>query len=128
MIDSTMDGIVYCFVDRGMPATWHHQIEADAQVESYFSDWPNPEVMRIFAPASLTPRELAQDGLFLVKANLNETYGFGQGFKFRIPAELKEDIAKELWRAGYTPRRIVRGQIGLDAHQSLAQALQFNPQ
>jgi len=88
-----------------------------------FKDWEHPAVTRIYRSSTMSERELAQDGLFLVKGSLAEGPGLGQGFKFRVPAEVKEKVVRELWWAGYTPRRMVRGPKGEESHRNLANAL-----
>lgn len=62
-------------------------------------------------------RELAQDGVFLVQGDLGKDPEFGgtKQFKLCIPRWAKANIVEELWLAGYTPERIVRGEIGQKA-------------
>jgi hypothetical protein len=59
-------------------------------------------------------RELAQDGLFLVQGDFQPSPQFGgtESFKICIPHWAKARIIEELWLAGYTPERIVRGVMG----------------
>ncbi len=136
-IDSTHDGLMYVFFRgnggltvRGFyydeqPDEFDDEMDnlAPDSVEDSFKDWDHPEVLRIYRASSSSERELAQDGLFLVKGSLSSGHGFGQGFKFRVPAEAKEKVARELWMAGYTPERIVRGPKGRSAHKELARML-----
>ena len=137
VIDTEHDGILYSFMlgslgltMRGFyydqkPENFDDEMDniAPESIENSFKDWEHPEVLRLYRSSSASDREIAQDGYFLVKGALKEGYGFGQGFKYRIPAEVKEKIAKELWLAGYTPERMIRGPKGLAAHKKLAKTL-----
>jgi hypothetical protein len=135
-IDTNHDGILYLFM-RGTGLTargyYYDQRSPDFDVEidelapknlkSSFVDWPHPEYFRIYKSSTSSPRELAQDGWFLVRGVLNPKPQFGQGFKFKVPAAAKAQIAKQLWISGYTPERMVRGQKGYDAKTRLAETL-----
>ena len=130
-IDTDNDGILYSFMTPGMtvrgfyydtkPQAFNEEDDSivPINVKDSFVDWVHPEILRIYISSSSIDRVVAQDGLFLTKGLLQEGYGFGQGFKFRIPGKCKTKIARELWLAGYTPRRIVRGVNGEIAYQSL---------
>jgi hypothetical protein len=133
-INSEIDGLLYVFlrgngglIARGCyyehaPPNFDPEYD-DVTPESIldsFKSWDHPEVTRIYRSSTMSERELAQDGLFFVKGSLDEGPGLGQGFKLRVPAEIKETVAKELWWAGYTPRRILRGPRGESAHRKLA--------
>lgn len=136
-IDSTNDGVLYVFLHgngglavRGYyydekPEGYDEEMDevAPSSVEDSFKDWKYPDVLRIYRPVLRNNRELAQDGLFLVKGCLSEDLNLGQGFKFRVPAGAKTQIARELWRAGYTPERIVRGPKGRAGHLELSSNL-----
>lgn len=138
-IKHEIDGVLYVFFrgNGGLIARGYYYDErpenldsemddvAPTSVEDSFKDWKHPEVHRVYRSSTMSERELAQDGLFLVKGSLADGPGFGQGFKFRVPAEAKEEIARELWRAGYTPKRIVRGPKGESAHLVLAERLKM---
>lgn len=138
-IDTEHDGILYSFSigSNGLifsgfyydekPENFDNESDniAPEFVENSFKDWDHPEILRLYRSSSTSDREMAQDGYFLVKGSLKEGYGFGQGFKYRIPAKVKCKIAKELWLVGYTPERMVRGPIGRDAHKKLAEELGF---
>ena len=137
LIDKEHDGILYSFMIgnsgltmRGFyydekPENFDNEMDniAPKSIENSFKNWEHPEILRLYKSSSASDREIAQDGYFLVKGALKEGYGFGQGFKYRIPAEVKHKIAKELWLAGYTPERMVRGPKGQEAHRNLARIL-----
>jgi len=136
-INTDIDGVLYVLIggNPGMTVRgYYHEVipevfdpeyddVAPESVEDSFKDWEAPTVFRIYKSGTMSERELAQDGLFLVKGSFDEGPGFGQSFKFRVPAEAKQRIARELWRAGYTPRRIVRGPKGESGHVKLAKEL-----
>lgn len=137
-IDDSKDGLIYAFFPGGnmpirgryydyIPENYDEEMDElpIENVELCFRDWEAPEVLRLYQSSFLTPRELAQDGSFLVKGALTDKYGFGQGFKFRVPAEVKVNIVRELWLAGYTPKRMVRGELGLAAHKKIESDLNF---
>ena len=91
-IDTNHDGILYLFM-RGTGLTargyYYDQRSPDFDVEidelapknlkSSFVDWPHPEYFRIYKSSTSSPRELAQDGWFLVRGVLNPKPQFGQG-------------------------------------------------
>jgi hypothetical protein len=136
-IDTKLDGLLYSFMQgnggltmRGFyfdekPEDFDEEMDniAPSSIEESFKNWVHPEIMRLYKSSSTSSREIAQDGYFLVKGSLKEGYGFGQGFKYRIPANVKHKIAKELWLAGYTPERMIRGPKGRVAHKALSKEL-----
>lgn len=136
-INDDVDGLLYVFLRgsggllvRGIyyeqqPEHFDEEFDdiAPASVHDSFRGWQHPSYFRIYHSSTMSGRELAQDGLFLVRGALAGEPNLGQGFKLRVPAEIKATIAKELWWAGYTPRRIVRGQRGEMSHLRLANTL-----
>ena len=132
-IDETVDGRLYCFQGRGakrdyIPATHRAALRSDEahdlqpeHDETKLFDLPYPEIYRVIYSPQRNERLLAQDGLFLLPAQSGT--GWGQNFELRIPASAKRTIATELWQAGYTPNRIVRGQSGEDAQSRVEQQL-----
>ena len=136
-IDTSRDGILYLFMagNSGMlargiyydvkPEGFDDEFDdlAPKNVTQSFNDWKHPEYIRIYKASSSSPREIAQDGWFLVRGELNKPPQYGQGFKFRIPANAKERIAKQLWLTGYTPERMVHGQKGTEARKKLGSIL-----
>lgn len=136
-IDSSTDGLLYFFTQgsSGMlikgyyydvfPSDFDNDYDdiAPSDVRKSFEDWEQTKYFRVYKSSFASPREIAQDGLFLVKGNLIEEPQFGQGFKFRIPANAKTDIAKQLWISGYTPERILRGTKGIESKINLSKIL-----
>lgn len=137
-INSSKDGIIYVFLFGGHSAPQVRGIYYDTRPEDFdnefddlaptdvtqsFINWEAPEYYRIYKSSSSSPREIAQDGWFLVRGSLNAPSKFGNGFKFRVPADAKKCIAKQLWLNGYTPERMVRGQKGKAARRQLQSIL-----
>ncbi|MCD6433230.1 MAG: hypothetical protein J7L21_04240, partial [Sulfurimonas sp.] len=136
-INLEKDGILYQFLvggNGGITARGFYYDtkptdfdEFDALVPKSLTDsfktFEHSKYFRIYKSSSVSPREVAQDGLFLVRGDLNAKAEFGTGFKFRIPAEAKMHILKQLWRAGYTPERMVRGERGVKAKENLGSIL-----
>lgn len=135
IVDTNVDGILYLFLRGGgggglIARGYYFDKKTEEFDDSFdemapsdltqsFRDWRHPEYFRIYKSSSASPREIAHDGWFLVRGDLEQEPHFGQGFKFRIPAEAKIRIAKQLWMTGYTPERMVRGPNGLNARQAL---------
>jgi hypothetical protein len=133
-INEDMDGLLYVFFDKSSQWRGEYIFSNNGRLTEFddvipenlfdsFQNWKYPEYFRLYRSQSSSPREMAQDGVFLVRGILGGERNHGQNFKFRIPAEQKKRIAKELWFAGYTPARIVRGQIGVDAEKELSKIL-----
>lgn len=133
-IDEQSDGLLYIVMDTG---SWtphsHHELRASPtagkgeSLDHAFEGWEAPEYVRLYDPPSANPRSLAQDGVFLVRADIGAEPNYGQQFRMRIPAHRKSRIVRELWIAGYTPERIVRGASGHAAHQKVAGTLGVSP-
>lgn len=73
-------------------------------------------------------RSISQDGLFLFNNRPKEPINHWWGeppICFAIPGDCKRHIARELYRVGYTPRKIVRGPKGEIAQQELEKLLGF---
>ena len=137
-IDTTKDGLLYLFTignGLGLPVrrnyydfkTSEFNSEYDDiapnRVKKSFLNWNSPEYFRIYKSSAQSPREIAQDGWFLVRGKIDCDANFGQGFKFRIPATYKTEIAKQLWLNGYTPERMIHGQKGIDGRKKLGKIL-----
>lgn len=136
-INNDRDGLLYLFMSGGSSGLTARGFYYDKKTDEFdpdfddigpkdlrksFRDWKHPEYFRIYK-SSTSPREIAQDGWFLVRGDLNKPPQYGQGFKFRIPANAKMHIAKQLWLNGYTPERMVRGQRGIEARKKLGSTL-----
>jgi FRG domain len=140
-INDEVDGILYVFLKGGDNSTLHargmyleksnslNATEFDDVVpnvvEDSFRGWQAPDYFRVYQSITANPREMAQDGLFLVRSSLKELPRYGQNFKIRIPASAKFEIMRQLWRAGYTPERVVRGKKGQEAQDQLGNILGY---
>jgi hypothetical protein len=126
-----IDGVLYVFMREGAPwRTDSYELlshpRGSGGLENAYEGWPHPEYHRLYlSHLTANPRELAQDGVFLVRGDISRPPRFGQGLKIRIPGSAKNRIARELWFSGYTPNRIVRGTRGREAHRNVAAFLQI---
>ena len=124
-VDFDTDGLLYVLFDQGRHYAYQETGGFDDEIFEFvpdkvaraFKDWRRPEYMHHFNSSQSSMRELAQDGLFLVQGNLGSKPVFGgrAEFKFCIPRWAKARIIEELWLAGYTPEKIVRGEMGKGA-------------
>lgn len=136
--DESLDGVLYAFFSGSGTGAMIRGSYFDRKTDEYdsdwddlapqsvvdsFRDWQAPEYFRLYKSSSANPREVAQDGWFLVRGALKGSPKFGQGFKFRVPGTAKPNLAIQLWMAGYTPERMVRGSKGRIAHQVLKKNL-----
>lgn len=135
-VDEDNDGLLYVFLDGS--ANWRgYYLDSNStkasefddvvpiRLEDSFRDWKAPEYYRLYSSSYSNPREMAQDGFFLVKGVIGVKREHGTGFKFRIPRKVKARIVRELWLSGYTPERMVRGDIGRTAHNRIASFLKL---
>ena len=121
-IDFDTDGLLYMFFGHGRYYLYQPTGGFDDEISEFvpdnvacaFKDWRHPEYMHHFSSSQSSMRELAQDGLFLVQGDLGSKPVFaGNGkFKFCVPRWAKARIIEELWLTGYTPEKIVRGEMG----------------
>lgn len=121
-IDFDTDGLLYIFFGHGRYYAYEKSGGIDEEFSEFvpenvaraFKDWRYPEYIHHFNSAQSSMRELAQDGLFLVQGDLGSKPVFaGKGqFKVCVPRWAKARIIEELWFAGYTPEKMVRGEIG----------------
>lgn len=124
-IDFDTDGLLYMFFDHGRYYRYKEIGGFDDEISEFvpkkvkqtFKDWRHPEYIHHFKSARISMREVAQDGHFFVHGDLGVVPEFGGTGKFKlcIPRWAKARIIKELWFAGYTPERIVRGNKGIEA-------------
>lgn len=124
-VDFETDGLLYVLFDQGRFYAYEQINGIDDDFSEFvpdnvtcsFKDWSHPEYMHHFNSAQSSMRELAQDGLFLVQGDLGSKPVFAgrAEFKFCIPRWAKARIIEELWLAGYTPEKIVRGEMGKGA-------------
>lgn len=90
---------------------------------SYFNVETAVDTIRFRRARGRNPRLLAQDGYFLWQPRFAEELVVGQHFKFRVPGTAKARILRELYSAGYTAERIVRGKPARIAHGRLTAQL-----
>lgn len=124
-IDFDTDGLLYILFGHGRYYAYEPAGGFNDEISEFvpdnvadaFKSWRHPEYMHHFSSSQSSMRELAQDGLFLAQGDLGSEPVFaGRGqFKICIPRWAKARIIEELWFAGYTPQRIVRGEIGRQA-------------
>lgn len=124
-VDFETDGLLYIFFGHGRYYKYERSNDFDDEISEFvpshvkdaFKNWTLPEYMHHFRSKQHSRRELAQDGYFLVQGDigLEPTFGGTAQFKICIPWWAKAKIIKELWFAGYTPERIIRGSKGLKA-------------
>ena len=132
-IDFETDGLLYIFFGHGRYYRYEPDGSFDDEISEFvpksisdsFKNWKHPEYVHHFASKQHSRRELAQDGFFLVQGDLSvaPVYGGTAQFKICIPWWAKRRIIEELWFAGYTPERIVRGQMGLEAANTAQEQL-----
>ena len=99
---------------------------AGKTTRDYFNLDQHPEVLRTVLSHHENQRSLAQDGYFVFNGRFNEplqNWYSPAPFCFIVPKEFKKRIARELYRVGYTPRKIVRGPKGRLAHNNLRSLL-----
>jgi len=118
-IDFDTDGLLYIFFDQGRYYAYEPAGGFNDEISEFvpgnvartFKDWHHPQYMHHFNSSQSSMRELAQDGLFLVQGDLGSKPVFGGKYEFKvcIPRWAKARIIEEIWLAGYTPEKIVRG-------------------
>ena len=99
---------------------------AGETIHNYFCLDRHADVVRTVLSHHENQRSLAQDGYFIFSGRFNEPLQnwYGQKpFCFVVPGEFKKGIARELYRVGYTPRKIIRGPKGRLAHDRLTSIL-----
>lgn len=95
--------------------------ERPDEVSDAYKGLEYPSIPRLVRDAGTNSRLMAQDGFFLLP--VSEEPSWGQHFEIRIPGHVKRKIARELWHAGYTPDRIVRGATGRESTVKLRKDL-----
>jgi hypothetical protein len=135
-IDFDTDGLLYVFFDHGRYYKYQDEKTGDFdddvsefvpdKITDLFKNWRHSKYIHHFTSAQYSMREFAQDGHFLVQGDLSVEPIFGGTAKFKlcVPHWAKARIIEELWFAGYTPERIVRGRKGKTAAQQAKEQLQ----
>ncbi|MEZ9449370.1 FRG domain-containing protein, partial [Vibrio splendidus] len=106
--ETNSDSAIYVLIDRKDPV----------DIEKYDSPLdlkPHNDVRR-YIPDNLTPRIIAQNGLFTAHTNLMAAYKSKQMIKFIIPNALRSDLKKQLSIYGINRFSIYPGLDGLSNH------------
>lgn len=93
-----------------------------SSIFDFFNISRHPDVLRTVIVEAESERQLSQDGHFIFTPQFENpitSYFNQKPFFFIIPGDCKKDIARELYSLGYTPKKIVRGSKGINAHQIL---------
>lgn len=106
--ESDTDGAVYILTDRKDP------FDMDKQMKPL--ELTSKDEVRKYMPANLTPRIIAQSGLFTVQTNLMAPYEPKGLTKLIIPKNAKVRIRKDLSRYGVNRYTIYPGLDGLSYH------------
>jgi len=124
-IDFDTDGILYVFLGHGRyyqtqpTGTLNDEISefVPDHVEDSFKGWRCPDYLHHYASTQSSLREIAQDGHFFVQSDLSLPFTIGAKgqFKICIPHWAKPRLIQELWFAGFTPEKMVRGPKGMTA-------------
>ena len=82
--------------------------------------WRCPNYLHHYTSTQISLREVAQDGYFFVQSDLSLPFEIGAKgqFKICIPHWAKARLVQELWYAGYTPEKLIRGPKGKTAAQN----------
>ena len=133
LIDFDTDGLLYVFFDHGRYYKYKPNKNFKDDISEFVPDkvadsfkrWRHPEYIHHYTSTKYSMREFAQDGHFLVQGDLSVEPIFGGTAKFKlcVPYWAKARIIEELWFAGYTPERIVRGTKGKTAAQQAREYL-----
>ncbi len=104
------DSAVYVYVDSQSPV----DIELDD-----FKDplkFPSTEPVLRYTPAHLTPRIIAQSGLFTVHQHVTQGFTSEQIYKIVIPNTQRQKLKQQLYRYGIHRGTIYPGLDGISAH------------
>lgn len=135
-IDFDTDGLLYVFFDEGRYYRYEEQRTGDFyddvsefvpnKITDSFKNWRHSNYIHHFASKHSSMRAFAQDGHFLVQGDISvePVFGARATFKLCVPHWAKARVIEELWFAGYTPERIVRGRKGKTAAQQAKEHLQ----
>lgn len=141
-IDDSIDGGLYVTMSGGgrmfASESYISQLQnyeedfydkAGSNVGEYFSLSKHLEYPRTVITETENTRQLAQDGHFMFSPyfeNPITEWAGSKPFFFVIPGDCKKDISRELYSLGYTPKKILRGQKGIDAHNRLKAELNIS--
>jgi hypothetical protein len=144
-IDDSIDGALF-LAPLSMGRRMASEEFIEAHVDKYDRDWydvsgknletyfnlpnrldgnPN-KLVRTLITEHDNSRQLSQDGHFIFSPVFDEPitdWGGSSPYCLTIPATSKKEIASELYSIGLTPKKIVRGKKGLEAHHNLRKQL-----
>jgi len=133
-IDFDTDGVLYVFLGHGRhylsqpTGTFDDEVSefVPDYVENSFKDWRCPDYLHHYASTQSSLREIAQDGHFFVQSDLSLPFTIGAKgqYKICIPYWAKARLIQELWFAGFTPEKMVRGPKGKIAAKKAESQLQ----
>ncbi|WP_061014564.1 type I restriction-modification system subunit M [Photobacterium leiognathi] len=106
--ESDTDAAIYILTDRKDPF--------DTEKQTRPLELTSKDEVRKYMPANLTPRIIAQSGLFTVQTNLMTPYEPKGLTKLIIPKSAKVSIRKDLSRYGVNRYTIYPGLDGLSYH------------
>lgn len=96
-------------------------------IKKYFSVQDYLGTIRFRESPHSNERLIYQDGFFLWQPSFSDPIDLGQHHKFRVHKNSKKEILRELYSIGYTAKRIVRGEIGNEAHLNICDQLDIIP-
>ncbi|WP_082457845.1 N-6 DNA methylase [Pseudomonas sp. EGD-AK9] len=108
--DCNCDSAVYIYVDDQPPVNL--ELSEYANPLLFPSDQP---VLR-YTPAHLTPRIIAQSGLFTIHQNVTQGFTSEQIYKIVIPKKIRKKLKQQLYRYGIHRGTIYPGLDGTSAH------------
>lgn len=104
------DSAVYIYIDTQPPVNL--ELSEYANPLLFPSDHP---VLR-YTPAHLTPRIIAQSGLFTIHQNVTKGFTSEQIYKVVIPNKIRKKLKQQLYRYGIHRGTIYPGLDGTSAH------------
>jgi type I restriction enzyme M protein len=108
--DCNCDSAVYIYIDDQPPVNL--ELSEYANPLLFPSDQP---VLR-YTPAHLTPRIIAQSGLFTIHQNVTQGFTSEQIYKIVIPSKIRKKLKQQLYRYGIHRGTIYPGLDGTSAH------------
>jgi len=108
--DCKSDSAVYIYVDNQPPV--------DLALSEYQNPllFPSDQPVLRYTPAHLTPRIIAQSGLFTVHQNVTQGFTSEQIHKVVIPNAIRKKLKQQLYRYGIHRATIYPGLDGTSAH------------
>ncbi|MCP4115751.1 MAG: N-6 DNA methylase [Desulfobacteraceae bacterium] len=104
------DSAVYVYVDSKSP------VEIEQEEYQNPLNFPSEKPVLRYTPAHLTPRIIAQSGLFTVHQHVTEGFTSEQIYKIVIPNKLRQKLKQLLYRYGIHRGTIYPGLDGISAH------------